>query len=242
MSQTVPCTDDEYVRDWIAAFPLGETLQTRGGQLAEWAPLLVIMVTFGTGFNRRTDGMRDMMHMIQNDPVVAEDHPEGIPHTTRSHKIPLYTNKIDSIFDSRERQITMGRFVKGQAAFLRIYLREMGSWTLICIFRKLWYRILEGIEDYAFQNLPFCHLVSCQHGHHRIQAVACLMQKLLEYHWEHIACKVVHMDDEHHTESHTMREDQVLRRELVGGLRNALAPPVYYVPVHRDARPEDMDQ
>ena len=56
MSQTVPCTDDEYVRDWIAAFPLGETLQTRGGQLAEWAPLLVIMVTFGTGFNRRTDG------------------------------------------------------------------------------------------------------------------------------------------------------------------------------------------
>ena len=68
------------------------------------------------------------------------------------------------------------------------------------------------------------------------------MQKLLEYHWEHVACKVLHMDDRHHTESHTMRVDQVLRRELVGGLRNALAPPVYYVPVHRDARPEDMDQ
>ena len=243
MSQTVPCTDDEYVREWIAAFPLGEYLETRGNLLAEWPPLQVIIATFGTGFNRSTDGMRDMMHMILNDPVVAEDHPEGIPHVTSLYdKIPLYTNRIDAIFRSRQRQISFGRFVAGQAAFLRIYLREMGAEDLNCIFRQLWYRILDGIEDYEFRNLPFCHLVSCQHGHHRSQAVACLMQKLLQYHWEHVACKVYHMDDIYHTESHEMRENQVLRRKFVGGLRNAVAPPLYYVPLQREARSEDMDR
>ena len=138
MSQTATCADEEYVRNWIAAFPLGEELQERGRQLREWLPLKVIMVTFGTGFNRDTNGIRDMRNMILYDPIVAANHSEQIHVASLSDKISLYTNRLDRIFASDYRQGRRGKDVEGQANFLRIYDRQMGQTklynVLFCIF------------------------------------------------------------------------------------------------------------
>ena len=242
MSQTVTCPDEEYVGDLIAAFPLGEELQERGRQLREWPPLKVIMVTFGTDFNRSTDGIGDMRSMILHDPIVAENHSEQIDVASLPDKIFSYTNRLDRIFASQSRQGERGKLIEGQANFLRIYDREMGPTELYKVFQKLWGRILDGIEDYEFRGLPFCHFLSCEHGHHRSQAVACLMQKLIWRYWEFVEVQVFHMDDRHHSETRAMLRNQALRSQFVGGIRNACAPPVYYVPVHRRATLEDMER
>ena len=242
MSQTETRLDEEYVRGWIEAFPLGEELQERGRQLRESLPLKVIMVTFGTGFNRDTNGIQHMRNMILYDPIVAANHSEQIHVTSLSDKISLYTNRLDIIFNSYYRQGLRGKNVQGQANFLRIYDRQMGTTKLYKVFKKLWYRILDGIEDYAFHGLPFCHFLSCEHGHHRSQAVACLMQKLIWHYWEFVEAKVFHVDDRYHEETLAMLRNQALRSQFVGGIRNACSPPVYYVPMHRKATPEDMEK
>ena len=182
------------------------------------------------------------MRMVINDPLVPAHHPEEVPHVAMLYdRIPVYTNRLDRIFRSRNRQGDRGRHITGQAQFLRIYMQEMERERLAQIFMKLWYRVLDGIEDYEYLDLPFCHLLSCQHGHHRSQAVACLLQRLMRHYWEHVHVTVLHMDDHRHWKTkELLAASSAFRPTVVSGLRNALTPPIYYVPVHRPATIHDM--
>ena len=149
---------------------------------------------------------------------------------------------MDQFFDSDTHQRAFGRHVTGQAEFIRIYMQEMEPKEFYHIFMKLWFRILDGIEDYTYSELPFCHLVSCRHGHHRSQAVACLLQRLIWRHWPRVDVKVLHMDDYKDRKTKDMLADDTLRSKFVSGLRNALSPPPYYVPLHREATYADMNR
>ena len=243
MSQSSPSEDEAYIRNWIETFPLHETLREMGRRLAEYPPLRVILVTFATGHNPDTDGMWEMMRMIRNDPVRAEDHPEEIPNVRNLYdKIPLYTNRLDVIFDSDNRQGDRGRYTQGQAEFCRIYMREMQPMEFANIFMKIWYRIFDAIEDYSYRDLPFCHLLSCRHGHHRSQAVVSLLQRLIWRYWEYVDVQVLHMDDRRHRKTMELLADPAFRAKFVSGLRKILSPPIYYVPLHRPATPDDMEQ
>ena len=241
-------TDDEtYVRRWIENFPLGKTSRAYGAIFEQDFRLQVLhqvnLVTFGTGYNKHTNGYADIGRMVKQAIVVPKDHPdpEKIPDVASlCDKRLWYTNQLDRIFYSRNHQGDRGRFITGQARFIKIYMKEMSPPKLYQIFRALLCRILDSIEDYSYLDLPFCHLLSCQHGHHRSQAVACLLQKLISYHWRHVDANVLHMDDDRDRETRALLRDLEFRSKFVSGLRNALSPPIYYVPLHRPAEPQDM--
>ena len=242
MSQSNLLADETLVRNWIESFPLDRTLRDMGENLAEHPPLSVNLVTFGTGFNRNTDGMSDLVQMLRHEMIGAEDFPEPIPNSTNIYtKIQMYTNRVDEIFNSRTRQDHRGRYVAGQAAFLRIQTQHYGHSLLCRLFMKFWYRILDGMEDYGYHGLSFCHLLSCQHGHHRSQAFTCLLEKLLLHHWPQVEVNVCHMDDRRAWRTQQLLSSTDFRSKFVLGLRNALSPPCYYIPLHREATREDME-
>ena len=244
MSQSNQRADETLVRNWIESFPLDRTLRDMGENLAEHPPLSVNLVTFGTGFNQNTDGMRDLMQML-HEMICAEEFPKPIPDDLPSNiydKIKMYTNRLDVIFNSGTRQHDRGQYVEGQAAFIEIYTRHYGGKRFCRIFMKFWYRILESIEDFGYQGLPFCHLLSCEHGHHRSQAFACLLEKLVLHYWPQVEVNVCHMDDRRAWRTQQLLSSTDFRSKFVLGLRNALSPPCYYIPLHREATREDMER
>ena len=212
----------KYVQRWIEQFPLDvdESLKT---SLGEFSPSRVTLVTFGTGWNRDTNGLDSLINFLDEQNVFRDkEHIKS--------RILLLTHRLDVIFNHYDRLECRGRYWSAQADFIDIYRRHFGDQEFNKCFRAMFLLTHDIIEDTFFEE-SVLHLISCRHGHHRSQAFAELLAGLLRHHWN-LRVDVWHIDDSWCELPHRVLNDLEFETHFKTPLIKALTPSFHYRPLH----------
>jgi len=221
---------EEDVQQWVEQLPLG-VIEDLKASMRDIAPCRVTLVTYGTSWNHDTDGMELLMRLF--DQVDVFNDSEDL-----NARIRNYTHRVDEIFDNWDRLSSRGKYLSAQAEFIDIYSRHFGDETFNQFFRAMMMKIYDSIEDTFFQA-SVIHFISCRHGHHRSQAFAELLAKLLRHHCQPLRVDVWHLDDRkccydrrYGLISHMRNNSNDFETHFLMPLKQALQPACYFTPLH----------